>query len=107
MSFTSMEGATAEVSNVKLFAAVGVEAGKPVYAEDAVDFTVGEDGTVTITISKELVEKYQSALVIEGEYYNFSFDIYVTTHIAGIDSDHIVSSYIITPGVFPVLETAE
>lgn len=108
MSFTSMEGATAEVSNVKLFAAVGVdEADKPVYAEDAVDFTVGEDGTVTITISKELVEKYQSALVIEGEYYNFSFDIYVTTHIAGIDSDHIVSSYIITPGVFPVLETAE
>ncbi len=108
MSFKSMDGATAEVSSIALFAAVGVDdKGEVIYDEDSVEYSVGTDGTVTITVPKALVEKYQSALVVDGEYYNFSFDIYVTTHIAGIDSDHVVSSMILTPGVFPVLQAAE
>lgn len=106
IDLTNAENATCEVTYVELFAAVGVnEAGtEAVYDADAVDFVVSEDGkTLTITIPAELVLKYQDVLVIDGECYNFSFDIYTTSNVVGIDAESISSAMIYDPEVFPVV----
>lgn len=106
IDLTNAENATCEVTYVELFAAVGVnEAGtEAVYDADAVDFVVSEDGkTLTITIPAELVLKYQDVLVIDGECYNFSFDIYTTSNVVGIDAESISSAMIYDPAVFPVV----
>ena len=53
--------------------------GKLVSEEDGLTFTVSEDKkTLTVEIPAEIVAKYQTAFVNGKEYYNFSFDIYVT-----------------------------
>lgn len=100
--------ATAEITYIELFAAVGVKDSKPVYDADEVEFVVSEDGkTLTITISAELVEKYQTVLVIDGECYNFSFDIYVTSNVHGIETETTSSAMIYEDGVFPVLPSTD
>lgn len=60
------------------------------YFEDKVEFVVGDDGVVTVTVSADLFAKYKGLEVI-------SLDVYFDCSIAGITSSPYVSIYTLNP----------
>ena len=99
----NVENASATVTKVAIFSHFpGAEA--PVYDEDACTFKVAADKkSVVVTLSADLVAKYQDAFVYNGAYYNFGFDIYYSTTVCGIDAEGYKSTDILTPGDFPTV----
>lgn len=101
----NVENASATVTKVAIFSHFFPEgAEEPVYDEDACTFKVAADKkSVVVTLSADLVAKYQDAFVYNGAYYNFGFDIYYSTTVCGIDAEGYKSTYILTPGDFPTV----
>ena len=103
VEFFDAENASARITGVAIFGAF--YDGGLVTEEDNLKFTVSEDKkTLTVEIPAEIVAKYQTAFVNGGEYYNFSFDIYVTSTICGVESEAVSSAMMLSPdNSFPKL----
>ena len=101
----NVDNASATVTKVAIFSHFFPEgAEEPVYDEDECTFEVAADKkSIAVTLSADLVAKYQDAFVYKGEYYNFGFDIYYSTTVCGVDAEGYKSTHILTPGDFPTV----
>ena len=97
IEFADVENASANVTGVAIFGAFN-SGGAVVSEEDELSFTLSEDRTkIIVEIPAEIVAKYQDVFVYGGYYYNFSFDIYVTSTICGVDSESVSSAMMLSP----------